>query len=83
MVYLYCGECGKLIGLLLLFCLPLLSTLFFKTPTIRGITCNGNHFSSVMYEQIMIIALCTSKLNKVKVFLDTYMFLTIIICMCV
>ena len=29
---------GKLIGLLLLFCLPLLSVLFLKTPTIRGMT---------------------------------------------
>ena len=29
---------GKLIGLLFLFCLPLLSILFFKTPKIRGMT---------------------------------------------
>ena len=27
---------GKLIGLLFLFCLPLLSIMFFKTPKIRG-----------------------------------------------
>ena len=29
---------GKLIGLLFLFCLPLLSVLFLKTPKIRGMT---------------------------------------------
>ena len=29
---------GKLIGLLFLFCLPLLSILFLKTPKIRGMT---------------------------------------------
>ena len=29
---------GKFIGLLFLFCLPLLSILFLKTPKIRGMT---------------------------------------------
>ena len=42
MVYLKSVEnvitLGKLIGLLFLFCLPLLSILFLKTPKIRGIT---------------------------------------------
>ena len=40
MVYLKSVEnvitLGKLIGLLFLFCLPLLSILFLKTPKIRG-----------------------------------------------
>ena len=42
MVYLKSVEnvitLGKLIGLLFLFCLPLLSILFLKTPKIRGMT---------------------------------------------
>ena len=52
MVYLKSVEnvitLGKLIGLLFLFCLPLLSV-FFKTLKIRGLTSlgNGNHFSSI------------------------------------
>ena len=50
MVYLKSVEnvitLGKLIGLLFLFCLSLLSILFLKTPKIRGMPCNGNHFSS-------------------------------------
>ena len=40
---------GKLIGPLFLFCLPLLSILFLKTPKIRGKTLlalYGNHFAS-------------------------------------
>ena len=40
MVYLTSVEnvitLGKLIGLLFLFCLPLLTILFLKTPKIRG-----------------------------------------------
>ena len=36
---------GKLLGLLFLFCLPLLSVLFLKTPKIRGMTSLvWNHF---------------------------------------
>ena len=54
MVYLKSVEnvitLGKLIGLLFLFCLPLLSILFLKTPKIRGMSSlpqyNGNHFYS-------------------------------------
>ena len=54
MVYLKSVEnvitFGKLIGLLFLFCIPLLSILFLKTPKIRGMSTlaqyNGNHFSS-------------------------------------
>ena len=53
MVYLKSVEkvitLGKLIGLLFLFCLPLLSILFLKTIKIRGMPhspCNGNQFSS-------------------------------------
>ena len=41
---------GKLIGLLILFCYPLHSILFLKTPKIRGMTFARpvkNHFSSV------------------------------------
>ena len=42
MVYLKSVEnvitLGKLIGLLFLFCLPLLSILLLKTPQIRGMT---------------------------------------------
>ena len=42
MVYLKSVEnvitLGKLIGLLFLFCLPLHSILFLKTPKIRGMT---------------------------------------------
>ena len=41
-VPIVCGECyitlGKFIGLLFLFCHPLLSILFLKTPKIRGMT---------------------------------------------
>ena len=40
-ILVVCGECynlGKLIGLLFLFCHPLLSILFLKTPKIRGMT---------------------------------------------
>ena len=48
MVYLKSVEnvitLGKLIGLLFLFCLPLLSILFLKT---NRSPCNGNHFSSI------------------------------------
>ena len=54
MVYLKFVEnvitLGKLIGLLFLFCLPLLSILFLKTPKIRGMTSLpviGNRFSSI------------------------------------
>ena len=39
---------GKLIGLLFLFCLPLLSILFLKTPKISRSPCNGNQFSSMV-----------------------------------
>ena len=51
MVYLKSVEnvitLGKLIGLLFLFCLPLLSILFLKTKEERPRSpCNGNHFSS-------------------------------------
>ena len=51
MVYLKSVEnvitLGKMIGLLFLFCLPLLSILFLKTKR-NDLTrpCNGNHFSS-------------------------------------
>ena len=42
MVYLKSVEnviaLGKLIGLMFLFCLPLLSVLFLKAPKIRGMT---------------------------------------------
>ena len=37
---------GELIGLLFLFCLPLLSILFFKERPRSP--CNGNHFSSLV-----------------------------------
>ena len=51
MVYLKSVEnviiLGKLIGLLFLFCLPLLS-IFFKEERPRS-PCNGNHFSSYVY----------------------------------
>ena len=52
MVYLKSVEnvitLGKLIGLLFLFCLPLLSILFLKTKRndLARSPCNGNHFSS-------------------------------------
>ena len=50
MVYLKSVEnvitLGKLIGLLFLFCLPLLSILFLKTPGMPRSPCNGNHSSS-------------------------------------
>ena len=50
MVYLKSVEnviiLGKLIGLLFLFCLPLLST-FLKEERPHS-PCNGNHFSSII-----------------------------------
>ena len=57
MVYLKSVEnvitLGKLIGLLFLFCLPLLSILFLKTPKIIRMSSlalrNGNHFSSYSF----------------------------------
>ena len=45
------GKLIELIDMLFLFCLPLLSILFLKTPKIRGMTslaCNG-HFSSLVH----------------------------------
>ena len=51
MVYLKSVEnvitLGKLIGLLFLFCLPLLSILFLKTKRNDLAPCNGNHFPSI------------------------------------
>ena len=57
MVYLKSVEnvitLGKLIGLLFLFCLPLPTILFLKTPKIIGMSSltlrNGNHFSSYSF----------------------------------
>ena len=57
MVYLKYVEnvitLGKLIGLLILFCLPHLSILFLKTPKIRGMTSLANHFSSSTYVRML------------------------------
>ena len=56
MVYLKSVEnvitLGKLIGLLFLFCLPLLSILFLKTK--RNLARNGNHFSSYIHTRKMV-----------------------------
>ena len=60
MVYLKSVEnvitLGKLIGLLFLFCLPLLSILFLKTK--RNDPCNENHFSSYDYGIVLLTLQC-------------------------
>ena len=61
MVYLKSVEnvitLGKLIGLLFLFCLPLLSILFLKTPKIRGMSSLAR---PVMGTIFLVLSVCMS-----------------------
>ena len=67
MVYLKSVENVKLIGLLFLFCLPLLSILFLKTKMndLARPVYNGNHFSSTIVSMVPRTALGSAAISAV------------------